>query len=335
MMAASGSEGPYVSQQTATIIDILLAYGSRGGGLYAAYRHPDNPLLLTHVRWQAPTGEVMEARRSPDDVMMVREEREAWAQVALRSATLRPDTVGPNAPWLQAPLDPREAYDLASRAQRAREASMPPSQHLFAGAVSSGGGVIPSGGPAPSTPRSHGTPPALAPLSAPGYFSPQRESTVDAHPVYESYDSYGGQNSGVPEGSQITGVWPRGSFRVSESQPDHEIIVIACIEVEMPSLMPGTPQDFTRDFARDVAVNFNRAAHTIPQTRETRGWMSGSHMTLGALMALGTGSRPASRVEMEHAAETLADALARRTLPYVRLRFADAPEWAQGVPLPE
>jgi hypothetical protein len=153
--------------------------------------------------------------------------------------------------------------------------------------------------------------------------------------VYDNYSGYGSSASAVPDAGQVTGAWARESFRSSESQPDHEIIVIACIEVEMPNLMADTPQDFTRDFARDVAVNFNRAARSIAQTRETRGWMHGSRMILGALMALGTGSRPASRAEMEHAAETLADALARRTLPYVRLRFADSSEWGQGVPLPE
>lgn len=124
-------------------------------------------------------------------------------------------------------------------------------------------------------------------------------------------------------------------FETPPSQPNHEIIVVTCIEIEMPHLMTSSAQDFTRDFARDVALNFNRAARTIPQTRETRGWMNGAHMTLGALMALGTGTRPATRAEMEHAADTLAGALAQRTLPYVRLRFADAGEWEQGVPLPE
>ena len=87
--------------------------------------------------------------------------------------------------------------------------------------------------------------------------------------------------------------------------------------------------------ARTVGAILDDAWGHIPQTRETRGWMHGSRMTLGALMALGTGSRPASRVEMEHAADTLASALASRTLPYVRLRFADMSEWAQGVLLPE
>lgn len=326
MMAANGPGGPFSSQRIATIIDVLHAYGARGGALYAAYRHPDNPLLLTHIRWQSPMGEAIEASRNPDDVMMVREEREAWAQVALRSATLRPDAVGPNAPWLQAPLDPREAYELASRAQQAREASMPPPPRAFAGA-------IPSGAPAPSGPHSPGAPPL--PRYGGSGFPAYHESGVESSPAYDTFGSYTSSTPGAPDASQITGAWPRDGFRPSEPQADHEIIVVACIEVEMPALMANTPQDFTRDFARDVAMNFNRAARTIPQTRETRGWMHGSRMILGALMALGTGARPATRAEMEHAAETLADALARRTLPYVRLRFVDGAEWAQGIPLPD
>ena len=337
MTAASGPGASHSFHYNASIIDVLLAYGARGGALYAAYRHPDNPLLLTHVRWQSPTGEIIEASRGPDDMAMVREEREAWAQVALRSTTLRPDTVGPNAPWLQAPLDPREAYDLATRAQRAREeANLLSTQRLYSGASSSA--------PARSPSHTTGTPPRLAASSASAFpphaaQAPQmRTPSGDAGQGFDAFGNYGNERSIPPGGSQTTGSWARDAFQPFqsvESQPDQEIIVIACIEIEMPSLMPGTPQDFTRDFARDVALNFSRAARTIPQTRETRGWMHGSRMTLGALMALGTGSRPASRIEMEHAADTLASALASRTLPYVRLRFADMSEWAQGVPLPD
>lgn len=315
-----------MSHQSSSIIDVLLAYGSRGGALYAAYRHPDNPLLLTAVRWQGPTGESIETHRGSNDMALVREEREAWAQVALRSTTLRPDTVGPNAPWLQAPLDMREAYDLAMRARHAREVSMPPSPpHSIGGAPFSSSAMRPISLP-------HGTPPGFAEFSAPSYSAGSHGPTVDISP---SYDGFGGAASSVPGHSQVTGAWSRDSFQPQLSQSNQEILVIACIEIEMPSLMTDAPQDFTREFARDVALNFNRAARTIPQTRETRGWMHSGRMALGALMALGTGSRPATHAEMEHAADTLASALANRTLPYVQMRFADPAEWAQGIPLPE
>ena len=183
MMAANGPGASHMSHQTASIIDILLAYGTRGGAIYAAYRHPDNPLLLTDIRWQSTTGEAIEAHRSPDDMSMVREEREAWAQVALRSTTLRPDAVGPQAPWLQAPLDPREAYDLATRAQRAREASMPPSQHPYTG--------IPSGAPMRPGSYSPGTPPGLTASSAPAYPPQSHGLSGDGSQSFENFENFG------------------------------------------------------------------------------------------------------------------------------------------------
>jgi len=332
MMAASGPGASYSAHNTTSIIDVLLAYGTRGGALYATYRHPDNPLLLTDIRWQGPNGEVVEAHRSPDDMAMVREEREAWAQVALRSTTLRPDTVGPQAPWLQVPLDPRDAHELATRARRAREASVPPSQHSF-------GSIVPSyGEPTRLTPFSPGTPPGFALPYTPGHPAPSPQSPRDSlGDGGRSFESFGGSSSvfSSSESSQITGAWPRETFHSPSSPPNSEVVVVACVEIEMPSIVTDPSQDFTRDFARDVALNFNLAARSAPQTRETRGWMHGSRMILGALMVLGLGSRPASRAEMEHAADTLATALANRTLPYVRLRFAEMGEWAQGVPLPE
>ncbi|HEX9037526.1 MAG TPA: hypothetical protein VF808_11105 [Ktedonobacterales bacterium] len=343
MMAASGHGASPASYPNASILDVLLAYGSRGGALFAAYRHLDNPLLLTHVRWQGQNGEMIEATRSPDDMSMLREEREAWARIALISTTLRPDSVGPNAPWLQAPLDPREAHAMASDVQRARAASAPHTpfgshhtpQHSF---------DIPSNGPIHQPAF---MPPGFDVGSAPGYLPPSHSAITEYLPTVEPYNSqFGSPLSAVPEAPQATGSWQRDAFHAPAPQPYHhtpnaplsqpgpEIVVVVCIEIEMPSLVTNGPQDFTRDFARDVALNFNRAARTIPQTRETRGWMHGAHMTLGALMTLGPGGRLATHGEMDHAANMLATALAYRTLPYIRMRFAEPAEWEQGVPLP-
>ncbi len=94
-------------------------------------------------------------------------------------------------------------------------------------------------------------------------------------------------------------------------------------------------EDYTRDFARDVSLHFSRAVHTIPQARELRGWMRGGKIVLAARIAVGAGLRAPTRAENEHAAELLADALARRTLPYTQLTVADPAEWAQGVRLPD
>ena len=97
---------------------------------------------------------------------------------------------------------------------------------------------------------------------------------------------------------------------------------------------PATAESI-RDFTRDVAIHFNRACKTIPQVRETRGWLHASHLVLAARMAVAQGTRPPTRAEMEGAASILADVLAQRTLPYSRLLFADPGAWAQGTPLPE
>jgi hypothetical protein len=93
--------------------------------------------------------------------------------------------------------------------------------------------------------------------------------------------------------------------------------------------------DYARDYARDVAVHFARAARTIPQVRELRAWMRGDRLVLAARMVVGTGTRPLSPAEMEGAARLLADALAQRTLPYARLSFAEPAEWQGGSSLPE
>jgi hypothetical protein len=329
-----------MSYQPASIIDVLLAYGSRGGALYAAYRQADNPLQLTNVLWQGQPGEALEAYRNPNDLMMVREERDAWTQIAVRSSSLRSDAVGPNAPWLRAPVEPREAYELGVRAREAREASAPRSHQGAAPSLHySDASRIPSYQPTPAGATGSST---------------HSEATLGAHrgantdvvdaPHFEAYSpsqALGTVRTSDPSHApQITGSWPREAFHMSQTtilpqQGASEISVIVCVEIEMPVLMGEVAQDFTRDFARDVAVNFARAARTVPQTRETRGWMHSTRVTLGARMVMGQGNRPPTSAEMEHARDSLAQALAQRTLPFAQMRFADMAEWQQGIALPE
>jgi hypothetical protein len=115
-----------------------------------------------------------------------------------------------------------------------------------------------------------------------------------------------------------------------------EVVVIPCVDVELPPTMDGVvSSDYRRDFARDVTMHFSRAARAIPQVREVRGWMRGDRMVLAARFVVAAGNRPPTRAEMDGAAQILADGLAQRTLPYVRLSFADPGEWTQGAPLPE
>ena len=132
------------------------------------------------------------------------------------------------------------------------------------------------------------------------------------------------------EERQFTGNWQRGQMDAPE------VVVVPCVDVELPPAMGGNAYaDYRRDFARDVAMHFSRAARAIPQVREVRGWMRGDRMVLAARFVVATGHRPPTRAEMDGAAQILADGLAQRTLPYARLSFADPGEWTQGAPLPD
>lgn len=328
-MAANG----YVSrphERGGTLASALIAYGQQGGALFAAYRLPDNPLVLSHLRWQGPTGEVIEAQHNPDEMYSApQEEREAWAQIALSSTTAQADATGPNAPWLPVHVDRERAFELGMRAQRARVGGQPSAPRLSGGP--SGYGASSYGAPMSGHMPSAGSPFAPYPSNAPhpqqgDEYSPTR--LIDALPP---------SGPSMPEPPQNTGSWSRDDLLRGSAYPGptgQEITVIPCVEVEMPALLTYEQQDFSRDFARDVAIHFGRAARSIPQTRELRGWMRGARIVLAARMSFGPGARPANRAEMEHGAALLAEALARRTLPYAQLRFADYAEWNQGVELP-
>ncbi|HEY7851304.1 MAG TPA: hypothetical protein VIC27_14635 [Ktedonobacterales bacterium] len=305
--------------------------------LYAAYRLPDNPLSPTHVRWQGESGEVIEAQHGSENVYdLPQEEREAWAQIALSSTSNQADSVGPNAPWLPVTLERTRAFELGVRAQRARLASQPPQ-------TSANSAPHLSGAPSNYATGSYGAPPSsqiphATPMNPYHLQTPNPHS--DEYPPTRLIDALPSSAPSLPESPQNTGEWSRdellrGAPSYGVGQPRQEITAIPCVEVEMPMMLTADQQDFTRDFARDVAIHFSRAARAIPQARELRGWMRGARIVLAVRMGFGPGARPASRAEMEHAAALLAEALARRTLPYAQLRFADPAEWNQGVELPE
>lgn len=112
--------------------------------------------------------------------------------------------------------------------------------------------------------------------------------------------------------------------------------MIPCVEVELPPTGSGIgSDDFARDYARDVAVHFARAVHSLPQVRELRAWMRGDRLVLAARMVLGVGNRPLTHAEMEGAAKLLLEVLAQRTIPYSRLGFAEQSEWQAGSRMPE
>lgn len=343
-MAASGYGLSHPNDRNDAIASVLIAYGQRGGALYAAYRLPDNPLVLSHVRWQGANGEMIEAQHSAEGAYDAPQaEREAWSQIALGSATMQHDAFGPNAPWLPVSLDRNRAYELGMRVQEAQQ-SRPQTYRQ------SNGMSHTSHTPNQQTPMSPfgASPFAASPYSGPasaplgnsrasGYERRTPDPRAEEYPPTRLIDAMPSAPMSSPDISQSTGQWARDDLMRgvnfgAASQP--EVTVIACVEMEMPTLMAGATQDFTRDFARDVAIHFARAARSIPQTRELRGWMRGARIVLGVRLSFGPGSRPPSRAEMEHGAALLADALTRRTLPYAQLRFADLSEWNQGVELP-
>ncbi len=341
-MAASGYGYSRPNGRGDTIATVLIAYGQQGGVLYAAYRSPDNPLAPSHVRWQGQHGEMIESEHEPEHAFDgPQEEREAWAQIALSSASNQADAVGPQAPWLPVSLDRQRALELGVRAQRARSnvpQSAPNSMPPLAG-VPGGYTNAPYGGSPYGTPPAPPMPPRMMPMQpAQPYQGQSPNPRSDEYMPTRLIDALPASSPSMPEPSQTTGAWRRDELL--HGAPSYgpglgEVTAVPCVEVEMPMLLSPEQADFTRDFARDVAMHFSLAARAIPQARELRGWMRGARIVLAVRMGLGPGNRPATRPEMEHAAGLLADALARRTLPYAQLRFADMAEWNQGVELPE
>lgn len=231
--------------------------------------------------------------------------------------------------------------------QPARQHPVPPSSPSWVGNVPLGGSESPHASQSsqvPQSPPSSASPqfpqrPQSSTSFAGGYSQPQppvppgaqslphlgHASVSRTHPPTRGHPA--GQYSDAAQGGQ------QGEPRRSEHAV--EVVVLPCIEVELPPMSASTASsDYTRDFARDVATHFSRAAQTLPTAREVRGWLRGGRLILAARLVVGVGSRPASREESEAAIQMLAVALAQRTLPYTRMSLADPSEWAQGMPLP-
>ena len=77
-----GSGGP--AESDTGILQALLAFVSQGGQLFGARRWTENPLTLTHVRWQGPSSMTVDAFRDPlRDTSLSAEERDVWIELAL------------------------------------------------------------------------------------------------------------------------------------------------------------------------------------------------------------------------------------------------------------
>ncbi len=303
------------------ILQVLLAYGTQGGRLFGARRSQDNPLTLTHVRWEGQDGAMFDAVRRPDDdAYLSPGEREIWVQLALAFPSSSIPS-GLQSPWQPLTIDRAK---LASWVTLLKQSHASRPSH--AGQQSSYGEYGPVSGPGMFDPSTSSQTPwrnSAIISGGPGLGDQRRDWPMS-----------GGNGSSMPShiddhgDTQWSGAWNRSTFESGE------VVVLPCIEVDLPPSSNIGAEEYRRDFSRDVALHFNRAARTIPQVREVRGWMRGDRMILAARLVIAAGARPPIRAEMDGAARLLADALAQRTLPYTRMTFADPGEWMQGAPLP-
>lgn len=338
------------------IVSVLHAFVTQGGQLLGARRWPDNPLTLTHVRWQGQNSGPLEAIRRPgSEDALSPGEREVWVQLALAFPASFSGPASVEASWAPLAVDrdkafawlqtlrheqrPRQSPDWSSpygAASSPRGWTAEPSAYAaqrgldFGAAATTGGPAaygarpsVPSGptsymGAAPTVVEPAGAPmPPVSPMQLPQ--TPPYGAPLRSTPPH-TFDEPG----------QRTGGWQRGGMDTAE------VGVVPCVEVELPPSIGGpASDDYRRDFARDVAMHFSRAARAAPQVREVRGWMRGDRLVLAARFVVAMGNRPPTSAEMSGVAQILADALAQRTLPYAQLGFADPGEWTQGAPLPE
>jgi hypothetical protein len=347
---AYGSWGQGSSADTDTgILDVLLAFVSQGGQLYGARRFEDNPLTLTHVRWQGPSGRVLDAFRQPGGAVGSEDiESSVWVQLALTFPSAHPSPAGVDAPWLPLTVDPamasqwlaqlRQSYTLrhpradADMRQTFGPDSMIPTVRLSHAPEEMPNpwrrpGDLSSGTSGYEARTSYGTNVANGSLD---HQSPPFTTPADIpQPAYQTQHS-ASVRRGVNETSQWTGEFKR------PSADGVEIAVLPCIEVDLPPLLDNrTAVDYHRDFARDVAVHFRQAVEQFREVREVRGWMRGERLVLAARFIFRTGARTPNPAEMDQVAQRLSDALAERKVPFAYLGFADPGEWMQGRPLPE
>ncbi|HEY7983330.1 MAG TPA: hypothetical protein VID73_04130 [Ktedonobacterales bacterium] len=288
------------------LAEVLLAFVTYGGQLGGARRLAENPLALTHVRWLGTAGQFLDAVRRPaDDGTLSPAEREAWLRLALHyPETPSPIPSGPSAPWLPLTIEREAAQSINALLVGVRAGDPSASRSQF-----------------PRRPEADADPFGSSHLRGGHAPAPRFSNAISGGRVPGSYaaDSRSGQ----------TDAW-----QPSANEP-REYAALPCVEVELPSAHSAPAADYARDYARDVAIHFARATQALPQVRETRAWMRDDRLVLAARMVLGSGTRPLTRADLDGAAQMLSDELARRTIPYIRLTFADPLEWDAGSPMPE
>jgi hypothetical protein len=370
-MDAHGWRGHGSSNQPDTGIAQALDYYARFGGELLGARRSDNPLTLTHVRWYDQSGHMLDAAHSPEmEGYISAAEREVWVQLALDLPIAAAGMYGAQAPWERLALDPERATELLAQLRRslASHASgtsnnpaqwssgvpfPPPAQagaHGYSPNPPALNGPWPGGQsgapgvtfpppfqvqplqPLPPQQMYQQQPPSPpSPPYQPPQGAPQQPPPFQQRPPSQQ-QSFGAGASGQQAPMGDAREWTN-SQRMGQGP---EVTVIPCVEVDLPPVLTDpSAADQARDFTRDVARHFNRAARQLPQMRETRGWMRNGRMILAVRLMVAPGSRVPSSIEMETAAQMLADALARNMLPYTRMTFAEPGEWSQGVALPD
>ncbi len=315
-MAGGWGQGNLSESNSETgLAELLLAFVTYGGQLWGARRWQESPLTLTHVRWQGPAGQFLDAmRHQGDEAYLSPGERAAWVQLALHYPAMSGPTGSPlHSPWVALTLDRGAAQSLVAGIPRPPSGGGPPQRsYPFA--------------PDRMTPQPGRTPsqagwPQPQP-SDPRWSTPLPPNSVQAS---GSMSMPGGEGVGLSSpGIHTPGGWS------PTSGTSQDLSVIPCVEVDLPA----ASGDYSRDYAREIAIQFARAVRALPQAHELRGWMRGSRMVLAARMVLGTGRIP-TPADLENAAQLLADVLGQSALPYARLTFADPSEWNGGALLPE
>ncbi len=349
------------AQRDTGISQVLQAYATQGGQLLGARRWAENPLTLTHVRWIGPSGGILDGFRQPqdDDDQMSPAERDVWVQLALHFPAAHPSPAGFDAPWLPLNVDPAQASTWAQAVRHALNAHRFSPQARSAPRYQSYPQAYPPSYPTAAAPGPSPSPwhvPDSAPAPAAGWAAEQRVSGAPAHMGTGGGDPRGASAAapgfagapldgrGAPPINSAPSAPPqRQAWREARQQSPWdslpgeipEVALLPSVEIELPPLMPAGGPAGRREFARDTALVFVRALRPLPQVRELRGWMRGERLVLAARYVAAIGNRAATYAEMESVTRHVADALARHTLPYAWLGFAEPGEWSQGATLPE
>jgi hypothetical protein len=273
MMADAGWGHGRPAETDTGILQVLMSYVTQGGQLYGARRWMENPLTLTHVRWQGPNGASAEAFRPPEsDDNGTDGEGQVWVQLALTMPATYAASSGAESPWLPLAATREKAQEWGHVLRHARMNRHSQVRQSFGESSLSMPRMPAAEASGFRRPGSSFSPPGYSSQPTPRRSVPSVPASVDMEPTMRfstTINTPPGAHD-YEEERQFTNGWQRGQMDMLE------VVVIPCVDVELPPTMDGVvSSDYRRDFARDVTMHFSRAARSIPQVREVRGWMRG------------------------------------------------------------